>query len=541
MPTPLSSPVSSLVATSSQVGQVGVGLWILALTPVALLLALVLWGRFTTLWNALITVAVALLLGGLVFGADLSTLAVGTAKGAWVGVWILYVIWPALFMHHLASRIGMQSLGRVLSGILPTETGNILLLAWVLPSFIQGVSGFGVPIAVAAPLLVAMGVDKARAVALPLIGYHWAVGFGSMGSSFYMAALTGQLDPAGTHALAVDTSILLGIDAFMSGVGVAIMYAGLRGIREGWPMLITVGPAMALTQAFFVRIEPGIGSLSAGAVALGLVFLLKSLWWRLHHGPEGEKPEEHAPEDLRSARNAAVPYVMLALVALVITLPPAVRAWSKGNLRFGPSLPATAGGAAGPNEAVDLYNPINFLSHPGSFLLVACAISLLVWQATRDWPRGALGPVVKAALRQAIKSSPSVLLLASVAGILVDTGMTSVIARGTADVAGHAYVFAVPAIGALGSFITGSTTSSNALFSSLQVQVAHLVGYSPPTLLSGQLAGGNIGNSLAPVVALLGVTAVGGGVTVGQIVRRTLPVALVLLAVTTTGTVLMVF
>ena len=72
-------------------------------------------------------------------------------------------------------------------------------------------------------------------------------------------------------------------------------------------------------------------------------------------------------------------------------------------------------------------------------------------------------------------SSPSVLLLASVAGILVDTGMTSAIARGAADLAGPAYAVFVPSIGALGSFITGSTTSSNALFSSLQAEVSELM------------------------------------------------------------------
>lgn len=130
-------------------------------------------------------------------------------------------------------------------------------------------------IAVAAPLLVAMGVDKPRAVALPLIGYHWAVGFGSM----RVLVLHGRLDrppspagwtPAGTHELAVDAAILLGMDAMLSGVAVAVMYAGLRGRRQAWPMLVTVGPAMALTQAVVVRIKPGIGSLSAGAVALGL-------------------------------------------------------------------------------------------------------------------------------------------------------------------------------------------------------------------------------------------------------------------------------
>ena len=124
-------------------------------------------------------------------------MGVGLGKGAWVGLWILYVIWPALLMHHFASNVGMTALGRVLSTVLPRRSENVLLLAWILPSFIQGVSGFGTPIAVAAPLLFALGVGAARSVALPLIGYHWAVGFGSMGSSFYMGALTAHLGRGG--------------------------------------------------------------------------------------------------------------------------------------------------------------------------------------------------------------------------------------------------------------------------------------------------------------------------------------------------------
>lgn len=504
----------------------------LAVAPVLALLGLVLWGRFSTLVNAVVTVVLTLVLGGLVFGADLQTLSLGFVKGAWVGVWILYVIWPALLMHHLATRVGMKSLGRVVSGLMPNRTANVLLLAWILPSFIQGVSGFGIPIAVAAPLLLAMGVDKVRAVALPLVGYHWAVGFGSMGSSFYMAVLTARLDPSETADLAREAAILLGVDAMLSGVLVALLLAGRRGLREAWPLLVVAGPVMALTQFLVAHVEPAIGALTAGAAGIGAAFLVKAVWWRLRRN-NGQHPEVHDRADVEKARLAAVPYALLALVALLVVVPATTRAWSKEHLLLGPSLPGTEGGTAGPNPAVDTYNPIALTSHPGTFLLVACAASIIVWRLSGHWPRQSWGETWRPALRQALKASPSVILLASVAGVLVDTGMTSTLAKGAAELMGPAYALFVPSIGALGSFITGSTTSSNALFSSLQAEAAGLLDLPTAPLLAGQLAGGNIGNSLAPVVALLGISAIGGGADVSAVLRRTLLPGLVLLASTT--------
>ena len=172
----VTSASAVLGQVAASIPAVSVGSWLLAISPVVLLLALVLWGRWSTITNAAVTVVYSVAVGVLAFGADGLTVGVGLGKGAWVGLWILYVIWPALLMHHFASTVGMTALGRVLSTILPRRSENVLLLAWILPSFIQGVSGFGTPIAVAAPLLFALGVGAARSVALPLIGYHWAVG-----------------------------------------------------------------------------------------------------------------------------------------------------------------------------------------------------------------------------------------------------------------------------------------------------------------------------------------------------------------------------
>ena len=367
---------------AASIPAVSVGSWLLAISPVVLLLALVLWGRLSTITNAAVTVVYSVALGVLAFGADGPTVGVGLGKGAWVGLWILYVIWPALLMHHFASTVGMTALGRVLSTILPRRSENVLLLAWILPSFIQGVSGFGTPIAVAAPLLFALGVGAARSVALPLIGYHWAVGFGSMGSSFYMGALTAHLGAEGTAQYAAAASLALGVNCVLAGVLVALMDGGWHGLREGWRLIAAAGPVMAVVQALVVRLEPGIGALCAGGAGVVVVLLMHLL----HRGgtagrrtasaaePDAEpaaRQEVTVPADARrgagggtaagslgavatggpdagpdrdadrageltAARAAAVPYGLLAVIALAVFLPPAARQWAKGHLLIGP-------------------------------------------------------------------------------------------------------------------------------------------------------------------------------------------------------------
>jgi lactate permease len=584
----VTSASGPVVQAAASIPAVPLESWLLAISPVVLLLALVLWGRFSTITNAAVTVAYSVAVGLLAFGADALTVGVGLGKGAWVGLWILYVIWPALLMHHFASNVGMTALGRVLSTILPRRSENVLLLAWILPSFIQGVSGFGTPIAVAAPLLFALGVGAARSVALPLIGYHWAVGFGSMGSSFYMGALTAHLGAAGTAEYAASASLMLGVNCVLAGVLVALMDGGWHGLCEGWRLIALAGPAMAVVQAVVARLEPGIGALCAGGTGVAVVLLLRLL----HRGrgearrttaversgargqAAGAREEVAVPADagragdagavsgarsrrdlpaataghdgepdaggrpageLSAARSAAVPYGLLAVVALAVFLPPGARAWAKGHLQVGPSFPATGTSEGIANPAVHGYNPIALAGHPGTFLLLACLGSVVVWHLTGVWKRGAWARVWRGAVRQSWKSSPSVVLLASVAGVLVDTGMVRTVARGAAAATGHAYPAMAPLVGALGSFITGSTTSSNALFSALQREVAQLIGDRPADLLAGQLAGGNIGNSLAPVVILLGLSAVGSVRSAGQVLRMTLlPAAVLLLSVVVT-------
>src|SRR4051794_23559495 len=404
---------------SLEVGGVSAGTWLLAVAPVAVLLGLVLWGRLSTPLNAILTVLVAVVVAVAAFGAGPAVVGVGLGKGAWVGVWILYVIWPALLLHHLASRVGMRELGESLENVLPRPVENVLLLAWVLPSFLQGVSGFGTPIAVCAPLLLAIGVDATRAVALPLIGYHWAVGFGSMGSSFYMGALTAHLTPAQTQDYAGSQAVLLGVNVLVSGALVALMHSGWRGIGDGWRVLVTAGPAMVLAQALVVRGEPAIGALVGGTAGLLAILGLRLVLRRgsagtdrsadrgpVHparrsmpaSGPGAARVDDVAPAS--RARAAAVPYVVLSVVALAVFVPPALRGWVKSHLLIGPDFPATATSEGTRTAAVSTYNPIALLGHPGTFLLVAAVVSLVVWQARGVWRRGTWSDVRRPGLAQ---------------------------------------------------------------------------------------------------------------------------------------------
>lgn len=531
----------------------GVATGLAAAAPVVLLLVLVLWGR----WGGVVPAAASLLtclgLALTVFQADLPVLSVALAKGAWLALWILLVVWPALLLFRVASVAGLERLGRFFSSILPRRRQNLLIVAWIFPSFIQGVAGFGTPIAVAAPLLLAMGWGPARAVAYPLIGYHWSVTFGSMGSSFYMASLTAHLDADGRTGLAVTAATMLAVNCLAGGALVLLLDGGLRGLREGVSLLFAAGLPMAGTLIAVAGLVPAVASSAAGSVGFLVILTLRAAHQARRRRSTGEPadpvhtarattPAGNATEQpVARNRNAGpllllAPYAYLLLVALPVFLLPASRDWVQHHLRIAPGFAGTSTGLGWSNPAVDDYNPLAVLAHPGAYIALAVLLGFLTFRARGLWQSPHTDRLFRDWLRAIPKSSYSILLLACLATLMVDAGMVSVLAAGCATLAGDAYAAFAPALGALGSFMTGSTTSSNALLSSFQAQVAHLVGVDEVLLVAAQTAGGNVGNSLAPVVVLVGAAAVGAPRVSGSVIRLCLPAGLFLLLVVSAST-----
>jgi len=507
----------------------------LSASPIGLLLVLVLRGHRTAraaTWVVVWVTAVGLA----IFGATPGVLLVGVGKGLWLGTWILIVIWPALLLYRLAARGGIESIGGWLARKLPRRGETLLLIAWIFPSFVQGVAGFGTPIAIAAPLLVAMGWSPIKAVALPLIGYHWSVTFGSMGASFFMASLVGGLDVAGQSSLGFRAGALLAIQCLAAGTMVLLVDGGLRSLRSGSRLLVAAGIPMALGLVIVASNAPAVASLSAGALGLIVVVLLAGSGGRDEVAPDdagdGELPEDGigAVTTSRVTRILS-PYAILLLAALPISLIPALRGWSRGLGQIAPSFPATTTGTGWSNPAVAAYSPILPLGHPGAFLTSAVILGAIVYRMSGIWTPGMGRPMVRDWARSLPAASAPVLLLGCVATLMSDLGMISLLAENVAQAAGSAYPLVAPLVGGMGSFITGSTTASNALFAGLQSDVALRLGLEPFELLAAQTVGGNVGNAISPVILLVGATAVGAQARTGEILRVVLPAALVLFAI----------
>ncbi len=515
-------------------GQVSPGEWLAAAAPVLVLLALVTTGKMKTRIAALLVAGLTPLLAFAVFGAGGFALGVAVGKGLWLGAWICYVVLPAMLLYQVAERAGFERIGALFQHLFPSRSQTLLVLAWLLPSFIQGVAGFGAPIAVAAPLLAGAGWAKHRAVAYPLIGYHWSVTFGSMGSSYYMAELTAHLTAHQADLFAHQASLMLGVNCLVAGAMVLLLDGGWKGLREGAPLLLVAGIPMAATLYAVTAVVPAIGSVTAGAVGFAAAIGWSALTRRLRRRAGQDAP------GLKSPGRAVVlvsPYLYLLGVALLVLLIPPSRHWVDTHATLAPGFPGTTTGQGWHEPAVAGYTPLHLFAHPGTYLLIAAGLGYLTYRKAGIWRRKPASDMARAWWSSVHSTATSVLALATVATVLIQAGMVTTLARGIVAATGAAYPGFSALIGAVGSFLTGSTTSSNALFSVLQAEVAGLLNLPASTLLAAQTAGSNAGNSIAPVIILIGISAVGGGVATHRVLRVVLLGTVVFLATTTALTI----
>ena len=152
---------------------------------------------------------------------------------------VLLIIWTALFLYILTEQAGtINRIGKWLSKLTQNRALQGIFLGWLFPSFLQGMGGFGVPVAVAAPLLVSTGFNPIQALVMASIGHAWGVSFGSMASSFQtMMAITNL--PGDVLAPAV--AVLLGIAAIVSGILVTYIADGVRGIKSTFFLTLLLG------------------------------------------------------------------------------------------------------------------------------------------------------------------------------------------------------------------------------------------------------------------------------------------------------------
>ena len=514
------------------------GLWIAAVLPMAVLLVLMAVCRWGAIKAAPLGMALAAVMGAVVFRADGQLLLLEGAKGVWSALSVLAVIFPAILLYEISSSAGVFRAFQIgMKKLIPNELLQILMMAWVFPSFLQGISGFGVPVAVGAPLLMGIGVTPLWAVILPPIGHSWGNTYGTLAIAW--EALVSSTDLTADPALYVWTAVwatgFIWLWNLACGFLICFFYGGRRALKKGWPAVLLISALQGGGQTLVAQLNASLACFLPCCFALAAALLLgrtkryRTPWSVPDSKIMRRKEPEAGEEAVMSLHQAFFPsYVMTVIALCVLLIPPLKSFLSQWQISF--SFPETVTGYGYVNAAVAAYSPITPLTHAGLFLLIAAAAGFVYYRRKGFLKRARLG-IWRRTWRKAVPSGAAITCFIVLSRLMSGTGQTDVLAKGIAGVLGGTYVLLVPMVGMLGSFITSSNMSSNVLFASFQMTTAALLGVSQAAFLGAQTAGGAIGSILCPGNIVLGTTTAGVLGQEGLVLRKLLPIAVAAAAV----------
>ncbi len=468
----------------------------------------------------------AVVLAFVAFGANVEVMAAAHVRAIILTLDVVYIVWAALLLYLVVDKAGaLRVIARWFTGLTGDDVLRVLLLGWVFTSFLQGVGGFGVPVAIVAPLLVGLGLSPLAAVVIPSVGHGWAVTFGSLGSSFLVLLGVTGVDE---KSAAVPTALLLGAAAILSGFLAAHVYAGWRGIRRSLPAVLVLGLVMAIGQ--YILATNGLWNI--GAAGGSLLALVVGLWvvrWPFYRRVKNNDihSAEASEKNALSFRLAIIGYVVLVVLAFTIKGIPDVKS-AFGAVRLSVDLPAvtTLRGWETPAGTVGL----NIFGHTGAILCYAAAIAYGIYRWRGLYPQGAERAILTGVWLRGRKAALGILAMVAMATVMQYTGMTRALAEWLANaVSPSLYAFISAVIGALGAFMTGSNTNSNAVFAVLQQDTALLLGLSVPLVLAIQTASASVASVLAPAKIIVGASTVGMSGEEGAVLRKLLAYGLVLL------------
>lgn len=483
----------------------------LALLPILIILVLMVGFRWGASRAGAAGYLAALVIAFAFFGAGPQLLAVAHGKALLLTIDVLFIIWMAFLLYRVADEAGaIQTIGQALPHLTADRGMQALIIGWVFASFLQGVGGFGVPVAVIAPLMVGLGFAPLAAVVIPSLGHSWAVTFGSLGSSFNaMLAATGL--PEGL--IGPPSAFFLG----MAGLGVGGMVAhaagGWQAVRRLlWPALL-LGLVMGAGQ--FLAVRAGVWNIAAfiGSIAGLLAGFPLARRFRGEQGHNGHL-------DGRKLWIALSGYAALIAITLGVQLIPAVTDFL-GQVVFSLEFPgaSTSLGYSTPAEA---GRSIPVFRHAGAVLLYASLLAYCIYRKAGWYKPGAARRIVNGTVQKVMSSSVSIASMVAMAVIMQHAGMTETLARGLAEGTGQLFPAISPWIGALGAFMTGSNTNSNVVFSTLQLRTAQLLGYAVAMILAAQNSGAALGSVLAPTKIVVGASTGGMAGREGEILRKML-------------------
>jgi lactate permease len=470
---------------------------IVAVLPVSVIFWALVFRKMRGYQAGLLAGIAALLIATLVYKMPIRLALLSSLNGAVYGLFpICWIVFNAVFLFNTTISSGQfELIKHFMATITADRRIQALLIAFSFGSFLEGTAGFGAPVAITAAMLTGLGFNPLYAAGICLIANTAPVAFGSIGIPVTVAA---QVTALPEHAISQMIGRTLPFISAILPFYLVTLMAGFKRAREVAPAALTCGLSFAIIQFFTSNfLGPALPDVLAGIGSILCLLLLLKFWkpssvWRF--------PTESAPASVQPVQPsvnrllwAFLPFLILTLMVITWGLPP-IKDWLTANGTWQFPVPGlhNAIQESNGNPLAHIFR-LNYLSAAGTAILIATLLSLLFSGLT---PKESM-QTLAATFRQLRIPILTIAVVLAFAYLVNDSGITQTIARALADT-GALFPFFAPVLGWLGVFITGSDTSSNALFGKLQSATAVSIGVDPIVTVGANVSGGVIGKMISP-------------------------------------------
>lgn len=465
-------------------------------------------GYMAGLYTLLIALGVAIVAFGMPVGMALSSAVYGFAYGLWPIAWIIIT---AVFLYKITVKTGQFDIIRssVIS-ITEDQRLQMILVGFSFGAFLEGAAGFGAPVAITAALLVGMGFNPLYAAGLCLIANTAPVAFGAMGIPIIAAGKVSGLDPYNIGQIAGRQLPILSI---IVPFWLVAMMDGMRGIKQTYPALLVAGVSFAVTQFITANfIGPELPDVTSALVSLACLSMFLKVWqpaeiftFQGMKKPEARKGSGYTAGQIAKAWS---PFVILTIFVSLWTVKGLKDVLDKATISIDwPGLHNLVLKAApivkDPTPYAAVFK-LNLLSAVGTSILLAAIVTIIFLKMKPAEAVKTFGETLHE-LRFSILSIGLVLGFAMVANY---SGLSSTLALVLANT-GALFPFFSPFLGWFGVFLTGSDTSANLLFGSLQANTASQVDMLPELAVAANTTGGVTGKMISPQSIAVACAAVG--------------------------------
>jgi lactate permease len=499
--------------------------FLVAVLPIATVLVLLGVLKRPAWQAALAGLVVGLLIAATVWGMPASMAFSSAFNGAVFALWpVMWIVVNALLLYNVAVASGRFDAFRAwVIRHLPNDRRVVLIaIGFCFGALLEGIAGFGAPVAITASLLIMCGFPALEALVFVLIFNTTPVAFGALGAPVtVLGAVTGLPAPA----LAAMVGRQLPLMAAFLPFYVIALYGGWRSVRALWPMLLVAGFSFGLAQFGASNyLDYTLTDVFAALTSLVATILFLQVW---RPAADAEFAIAHSSLDTPGVAARNVPAWQGWLPWLIVTA--AVILWTFFKVALvgqqkihWPGLDKAIAITLyhdKPYEAVWTFQPLG----TGTAILIAALITALIVGLSP----AEIGRCAVRTIRQIWQAVVTVMLIVALAYVMNYSGLAYTLGLAVAST-GHAFVLFSPFLGWIAVFLSGSDTSGNALFGNLQVVAARQLQLNPLLFAATNSSGGVMGKMISPQNIATGVSVTDLKGKEGTVLARTFVHSIVL-------------